>query len=85
MTEQEDRMSGPNLCWGDPVRTYEMEIVPGGCCLFYRAMQTNGGMLEVKIPMDTRALAEMIGLLNLLVLPDEFKPELPNVRISGHA
>lgn len=74
-------MQGPNLKWGDPCGTYEIEIVPGGAVMFYRSMQRNGGLLEIKIPFTTTALAEMQALLNMIEFP--FKVEVPNGRISG--
>lgn len=76
---------GPNLRWGEPLGTYEFEVTSGGGVFSYREMRPSGDMLEVRIPMDVKALAEMIGLLNLLDLPADLKPELPNVRIRGHA
>ena len=79
-----ERMQGPNLRWGDPVGTYDLELVEGGAMLTYRARQPNGGVVIVGIPFTTEAVAEMQGLLNLLVFPDELKPDLPNVGIAGH-
>lgn len=78
-------MQGPNLKWGDPVGTYEIEIIEGGAMFYYRARQPNGGFLQMAIPLDFKALAEMQGLLNLLVFTAENMPkDLPDGKIAIH-
>lgn len=67
----DDGMTGPTLSWGEPVNNifpYELQIVPGGAWFSVRSFTPNE-MREVKYFMPTRALAEMQGLLNMLVLP----------------
>lgn len=66
-----DGMIGPTLSWGEPYRgvfPYELQIVEGGAWFAVRSI-ANDTISEVKFFMPTRALAEMQGLLNLLVLP----------------
>lgn len=78
-------MQGPNLSWGDPVGTYEIEILPNGAVLYYRAAQPNGGPLLVAIPLTFKALAEMQGLLNLLAFSAEHQPQdIPHGKIAIH-
>lgn len=78
----EKPMEGPNLKWGDPCGTYEIEIVPEGAVFFYRQKQLNGGLLEIKIPLSTQALAEMQAMLNMVDFG--IKVEVPNGRIAAN-
>ena len=78
-------MEGPNLKWGEPVGTYEIEIIPSGALFIYRSHQKNGGLLQFVIPMTTQDLAEMQAMLNVLRfntdITTEIKsglPELPD-------
>lgn len=80
----EPLLEGPVFSWGDPCGTYSVEIVTGGAVLFYRATQKNGGMLEIKIPFTVEALAEMQGLMNMLVF-DKKVEGIPNGQIRATA
>jgi hypothetical protein len=82
MTDDPGPLQGPNLKWGDPVGTYEIEIVPGGAIFYYRARQPNGGLMQVAIPMSLVALAEMQGLLNMLVFGQALDLGLPDGKIQ---
>ena len=79
-------MEGPNLLWGDPCGTYELECLGKVWRLIYRQKQNNGGALEIAIPLSEQALAEMQGMLNMIQF--DFQVDIPmgavNGRSAGH-
>ena len=64
-------MEGPNIVWGEPLGTFEIEISPGGGTFIYRQPR-KAGMHELHIPMSVQELAEMKALLNVL----DFRTEI---------
>ena len=76
-------MQGPNFRWGDPLGSYEIEIIDKGCLFTCRGVVDNRLVPYAAFFMSTKAMTEMRGLLNMLELPKEFEPELPDGRIRG--
>lgn len=76
----DNQLEGPNLKWGEPVGTWEIVVLPEGALLVHRQRQANGGLLQMSLPMSTKDLAEMAGLLGMLTFSDH-RVEVPDGKI----